>query len=143
VCVFCCGTLFCHAFAFSTNLTFVLLRSLPLLPLPLGQPNLPVYVLEFFLLLLAFHQSHSLFHISVCVCVTARGYWWVGCATHFLTFRWGKCVFMHWLAVEWDAWGRGWSWVGYLTRSPPHCPYVSMSLSPSVVVVVHFPELVI
>jgi len=55
-------SLFCHAFAFSTNLTFVLLRS------PLQTPThplfQPVYVLEFFVLLLAFHQSHSLFHIA-------------------------------------------------------------------------------
>lgn len=106
-----CFNIFCRSFAFSTNLTFVLLWSVlvnllrpspPPGSLHLTAPLLGVYVLEFFhgpfcVPPIVFPLPHL-----VGVCVRARGYWWVGCATHFLTFRWGKCVFMHWLAGEWQ-----------------------------------------
>lgn len=81
---------------------------------------------------IAFPLSHRQ---CVSVCVKARGYWWVGCATHFLTFRWGKCVFMHWLAAEWAPLGMGSAWFWYLAKFPTHGS-PSMSLFP--LVGVHF-----
>lgn len=73
-----CFNIFCRSFAFSTNLTFVLLWSVLvnlLRPSPppgslhlTAPPAGSLCVRVFFMVLFAFHQSYSLFHISsVCV----------------------------------------------------------------------------